>query len=38
MLKIVIFSLIGLTVAAGLFVPVIAQISYWRIKVAKKHK
>ena len=38
MLKIVIFSLIGLTVAAGLFVPVSAQISYWKIKAAKKRR
>ena len=38
MLKIVIFSLLGLTVTAGLFVPVMAQISYWKIKSAKKRK
>ena len=38
MLKIVIFSLIGLTVAAGLFVPVTAQVAYWKIKAAKKRK
>ncbi len=38
MVNVIIFSLVGFVVASILFVPVIAQISYWRIKAAKKHK